>query len=159
MCVTIIRMKTIQLTQNKITIIDDEDFELISQYKWYYGNRYALSGSKIKGKQCTVYMHRLVMNAQEGDEVDHINLDKLDNRKLNLRFCTRSGNMQNSKKHKNNTSGHKGVYWNKYAKKWRAQIVLNYKLIYLGYFKNIEDAVDAYAKASKKYHKEFGRTT
>jgi len=90
-------------------------------------------------------------------ELDHINGVKNDNRISNLRECNRSENQYNRPKFKNNTSGVKGVSWHKRIKKWQAEIQKNNKKIQLGYFTNLEDAAQAYAKASKIHHGEFAR--
>ncbi|WP_252233758.1 HNH endonuclease [Clostridium sp. ZS1] len=81
-------------------------------------------------------MHRFIMNPPSNKLIDHINGNKLDNRKCNLRIVNKSQNAMNSKKPKNNTSGVKGVYWDKRSKKWEASIQVNMKKKSLGYFKN-----------------------
>jgi hypothetical protein len=99
------------------------------------------------------------MNCIYGDgiEVDHINGNTLDNRKSNLRLCSHKENGRNRKLNKNNTSGAKGVNWDKHALKWKCEIRINTKKLYLGLFAEIEQAKKAYAEASKKYHGEYGR--
>jgi len=107
-----------------------------------------------------IHMHREVarrMGLDLSNEIDHINGDKLDNRRENLRSATRSQNKMNSGKPKNNTSGYKGVCWYKRGNKWRAQIGINGKLKHLGYFEDKEEAAKAYKKAAEKYHGEFVR--
>lgn len=89
--------------------------------------------------------------------IDHIDGDTTNNRIENLREATCSQNQANTLKRKNNTSGYKGVSWNKSAGKWVAQIQVNNFKIGLGYFYNIEDAKEAYVKASEGYFKEFSR--
>lgn len=84
--------------------------------------------------------------------IDHINRNPIDNRIENLREVTRSQNQQNRAQDPRNTSGARGVTWSKHSKKWRAQIRINRKTIYLGYFDVVEDAARAYAAAAKKYH-------
>lgn len=91
------------------------------------------------------------------DCIDHKNLDRADNRISNLRNSTMSQNVANAKIRSNNTSGMKGVSWNKNRRKWRAYISFNNKRIELGMFNLKDDAAKAYAKASKRIHKEFGR--
>jgi hypothetical protein len=97
------------------------------------------------------------MNIQNDLHIDHINGNTLDNRKANLRICTRAENNCNIKRRKNNTSGYKGVSFDKRKKKWSAYISKNYKHYFLGYFVTPEEAYIAYCKASKKYHGEYGR--
>jgi len=108
-----------------------------------------------------ILAHRLAWAMHYGlqpKEIDHINGIKDDNRISNLRECTRSQNQANKNKQKNNTSGHKGVFWHKNHNKWTAQIKKNGKHIHLGVFINIDDAVQAYAKATKIHNSEFART-
>lgn len=85
------------------------------------------------------------------DQIDHINRNKTDNRIANLRDVSHKQNGQNASKPSNNTSGHTGVYWYKRDSKWQAKIMHNQKLIHLGYFTTIEDAVSA-RKAAEKFY-------
>lgn len=149
-------MKTIKLTQGKETIVDDEDYEYLSQWKWYYHNGYATrSTNRINGIQTTIRLHKLLTSLKE--EVDHINGNRLDNRKDNLRICSRKENSRNQIKRNNTSSKYKGVSWNKRNQKWMSFITYNYKRIHLGYFYNEIDAAKAYNKAAIKYHKEFAK--
>ncbi len=150
-------MKIIQLTQNKVAIVDDEDYEELNKFNWtyikstytYYASRNDYKNNKVVG------MHRVVMNCPKGMEIDHINGDGFDNRKSNLRICTRSQNNYNNRIRKNNTSGIKGVWWNKRNKKWCVGIRIRYKNKHLGSFSDINDAKLAYEKAAKLYFGEF----
>lgn len=137
--------------------MDDEDFESLSQYKWYFMSKgYAFTQSKQKNKiRHSIYMHRQIMGFPEGLQVDHINGNKLDNRKCNLRLATNSQNHCNRGKQSNNTSGYKGVFWHKRTQKWVARIGLNRKGISLGLYADPKDASAAYLAASAKYHGEF----
>lgn len=103
-------------------------------------------------------MHRWVINAPKSYIVDHINQDTLDNRKKNLRICTHSNNASNSKHYVNNTSGYKGVKWNKKVGKWMAYLMINRRHKTLGYFDNIEDAVACRKQGEEKYFGEFRPT-
>lgn len=122
-------------------IVDDDDYERLSKHSWCMdvGGGYPMTRHKTKAYR----MHKMVMHAPKGMYVDHINRDKLDNRKSNLRIVTNSQNMLNTGMYSNNTSGHKGVVYHKRDKRWVAQVKLNYKNIILGRFKNIDDAVKA----------------
>lgn len=96
------------------------------------------------------------MNPPDGMVIDHINGDKLDNRRQNLRICTSADNAKNQKVQENKigkTSRYKGVYWHKRANKWMARI----GGMYLGIYHSEIDAALVYNEASKKYHGEFGR--
>lgn len=127
--------KFIELTgkrgKGKFVIVDDEDFVRVTKIKWHFDGRYAA----WKPKTGKVYLHRFIMGKGKKD-IDHINRDKLDCRKENLRFVTRSVNIFNKGMNKNNTSGIKGVYWHRGAKKWMVLIGNNY----LGVFKNFNEA-------------------
>jgi len=155
-------MIEIPLTQGQVALIDDEDYELVSQYKWCARwnhntkSYYAVTNiRKSDGTRTTLQMHRLIMDAKKGEEVDHINHDTLDNRKSELRLCTRSENGRNRGAQENNTSGYKGVYWHKPMGKWCAAIKLKGKRIYLGYFQTPEEAHSAYCKAAQELHGDF----
>jgi hypothetical protein len=151
-------MKEIPLTQGKKAIVDDEDYELLNSHKWHYTIRgYArrhIPSPDGRGQK-TIYMHRLIVNIPEGKEVDHVNRDKLDNRKSNLRICTHSENQMNVKAKSNNSSGYKGVHWSSKYKKWIATIYKNGKQIYIGNFCDAETAAHAYDSAAEKLHGDF----
>jgi hypothetical protein len=119
------------------------------------------------GKPKTHKIHRLValtfyfVDDDDDDDklqVDHIDQDKTNNNLLNLRFCSNSENRRNIGLTKTNTSGYKGVSWNKRYKKWLAQIQINRKKKHLGYFNDKDEAYEAYKTASKQYHGDFGYT-
>ncbi len=152
-------MKRIPLTQGKVAIIDDADFEEFSKYKWCAmknGNTFYAVRNYAQPIQMNIWMHRVIMNAQKGQEIDHINGNGLDNRRYNLRLCTRSQNHQNQRIG-GGSSQYKGVCWNKQAGKWQAQIMLNYKTYYLGHFVNEIDAAKAYDRKAKGLFGEFAR--
>lgn len=152
------------LTQGEVALIDDEDFELVSAHKWcarwenHTKSFYALTNiRKPDGKWTLLGMHRLIMNAQHGEQVDHIHHLTLDNRKSELRLCTRSQNQHNRGISTNNASGFKGVSWQDNRNKWQAHICLAGKHKYLGLYSTPEEGHAAYCAASKLYHGEFGR--
>lgn len=103
----------------------------------------------------TQYLHRLLL--PDAEFVDHINGNGLDNRRSNLRLCTRSENARNSRKPSNNSSGYKGVSWHKRTKKWRADIRNENRQRSLGSFDNALDAAHAYDRAARVMHGEFAR--
>lgn len=154
-------MKTLKLTQNQIVLIDDMDYEMLNQFKWCFALRgdkktgYAVRRTSKEDGRKLIPMHRLIMNAPKGMEVDHINRNTLDNRRSNLRLVTRSENLMNRGLLKSNTSNVKGVSWHKHHQKWIVRIQAYRKPIFIGYFKDVENAKKAYAKAAKKYHGEF----
>jgi hypothetical protein len=144
-------------------LIDAEDaYKIQKMGPWRVSNcrgkLYVRNYKIVAGRQVQTMMHRIISNALEGAEVDHINGNTLDNRKENLRLCTHSENIKNQKLRSNNKSGYKGVYFCKNNQKWRSSIRVNGKKFYLGSFNNPEEAYASYCDASKKYHGEFGRT-
>ncbi len=149
-------MKKISLTQGKVTLVDDIDYEYLNQWKWYAakdGNTfYAIRTIKRNGKQTTIHMYQVLAKRLDfQDSADHKNRNGLDNQRSNLRNATQKQQRENQGIPKNNTSGHKGICWDKQRSKWRAQIGHNGKCIYLGLFDNIEDTVKARKEAEEKY--------
>lgn len=155
-------MKEIILTQGQFALVDDEDFEEISKYKWsaakdkerYVAHRNSLS-SEGNGKRRTMLMHRVIMKAPKGKDVDHINRNTLDNRKENLRVCTHAENMRNQKVKYDGFTGFKGVVWNKRNQKYMGQIKFNGKRIHLGYSVDKQELARRYNIAAKKYFGKF----
>lgn len=152
--------------RNFEVLVDDEDVERVSQYKWHLcGNRIHLKSNRFYfqrgcyfGKKKTMEaLHRFILNLKKNDGkfVDHIDHNTLDNRKENLRVCTRKENVRNRSLNKNNISTFKGVYFKKENKKWCAQIMVDNKNIHLGYFQYPEDGAIAYNIAALKYHGDF----
>ena len=146
-----------ELTQGQVAIVDDEDFNELAQYRWKYTHRgYAARYYRRDGKVCITYMHREIMMAPQGMEVDHRNGNKLDNRRENLRLCTRAENARNQPKSKKNTSGFKGVFYQDRKLPWRARIRCgDGRRVNLGSFKTPEDAALAYNAAALRFHGEF----
>lgn len=151
-------VKEIKLTKGMVAIVDDDDYERLSKFGWFYHkNGYAMRSYKIDGNSKKSRMHREVLMAPKGKDVDHINGNKLDNRKSNLRIATRSQNNANSKLSSHNNSGYRGVGWMPARNKWRARIQINGKGIHLGLFETIEEAALAYNAAARKYFGEFAK--
>ncbi len=151
-------MKEIQLTRNQAALVDDEDYEELSKHKWYSAYRKDNQAyyAARKGPQKSLLMHRVIMNVTEPSiYVDHRNRDTLDNRKCNLRLCSGAQNQMNRPVQPNNTSGHRGVSWNKQNNKWHARINVSGKRIFLGYFTDLQNAADIYEKAAEKFFGEF----
>jgi hypothetical protein len=152
-------MKQIPLSQGLFADVDDADFENLNRHKWfafkardtYYAARHSLLGSMI-------LMHREVMKAGRGVQIDHKDHNGLNNTQGNLRIGTHAQNQHNRGKSKVNTTGYKGVTVSKKGKPFQAQIRHNGKHIYLGMFDVAEDAASAYDKAARELHGEFANT-
>ena len=148
-------MKEIELTQGKKSIVDDEDFEILSKFKWYasFNSKTFYAMRSFDGT--TALMHREILRPEPGQIVDHKNGNGLDNRKSNLRVCSHKQNLMNRSKQKNNSSGYKGVALMRDRNKWYASIKVNGKSISLGVYKEKEDAIKAYREASNKFFGEY----
>mgnify|MGYP001587102236 CR=1 FL=1 len=131
-------MKPIKLTQGKYAIVDDEDFEWLNQWKWCVNHDYAVRTVE-KGKM--IWMHKIINKTPTGYLTDHINRNKLDNRKENLRTVTSSQNKINVGLRKDNTSGYAGISWHKKIKKFYVRIKINQKNIDLGYYYDFKYAL------------------
>lgn len=150
-------MKEITLTNsNKLIKVDDEDYQYLNQWEWRLG-RYnsILRGTRKNGIYKSYYIARQIMQTPNGMDTDHINGDRLDNRRTNLRICTHSENMRNKRAmlHKR----FKGVNWYKRMEKWIVKIRKDKKDYHIGYFDSEVDAAKAYNIAAIKYHGEFAR--
>lgn len=157
-------MKTIGLTQGKITIVDDETYEWASKVKWCAlkgrNNFYAVRNSlpDLNGKKRLLRLHREIMKSDEGLQVDHINGDTLDNRRENLRNATGQQNGSAYRKLKiNKTSKFRGVCWIEERQKWAARIQASSKGYNLGRFDREEDAARAYDRAALEKFGEFAQ--
>ena len=157
-------MKKIKLTRNKYALVDDNLFDYLNQWKWYAKSSkwgyYAvreqhISGSGKKEIKERIRMHRLIMNPPKNKQIDHINHNGLDNRKENLRIVTNSQNAMNCRNRSDNTSGYKGITWDKSKNKWQAQIIVNQKNIHLGRYSNIQGAWLARRWGERLYHGEY----
>ena len=149
-------MKKVPIHRSSYAIIDDEDYIEISKYKWRAdGFGYPITNLKIGKMWTTISLHRLLMNAKNGEQVDHKNRNILDNRRNNLRKCDNAQNRQNKGVQSNNSSGFKGVYFHKRDKKYRAKLMANGKIVLEKCFDSKIEAAKAYNEAAKKYHGEY----
>lgn len=159
-------MKEIKLSKGKVAFVNDSDYERVNQFKWtttesknndgvvYYAYR---NVSNKNGVIKSIKLHQFILGeAPEGMIIDHKNGNGLDNRRRNLRFCTKSQNAQNSKK----TAGksiYKGVSWNKYRSRWVAYIRFDNRHIYLGSSKIEKEMAVKYDIAAKLYFGDFAK--
>lgn len=152
-------MRELALKNGGFALVDDEDFECLSRHIW----RKHIRGYVVRHTSgpVTIWMHREIMELPREDErlIDHINGNRLDNRRENLRIATKSQNCHNQGIQSTSTSGYKGVTWHsgRRVNKWIAQISFNGRRIYLGCFDDIHVAAHEYNKAAIKYHGEFAR--
>jgi hypothetical protein len=152
----------IPLTQGKVALVDARDYERISRIKWYankiHNTWYALkNGKRLPGgkKEKPILMHRLILNAPKGIQVDHKNGNGLDNRRRNLRLCTNQENHMNEQKHKRASSRYKSVCFCKQTERWSANIMRDGKRVWLGRHDTEEEAALTYDKAAKEIFGQF----
>lgn len=144
-------MTSIKLTSGNYALVDDDDVKKLSKYNWYENDQgYCYTKYYSNGKQLHLRMHRFIMDTPNGMDTDHINRNRLDNRKENLRIVDRTQNNFNTGVHSHNTSGHKGVAFHKAARKWVARIQYKNKSVHLGLFDDISQAIEARKKAEKE---------
>jgi hypothetical protein len=149
----------IPLTKGQLAIVDLDDVPMLLDYTWcclYSSTRNNYTARiYVFSSNTSTYMHRLLLGAKKGEQVDHINVDPLDNRRCNLRICSSTENNRNRNKRRDNTSGYKGVSWHK--GKWCAQTSYNEKQYYIGRFVDKEDAATAYNFVARELFGEFAR--
>lgn len=156
--------KTIPLSSGFEALVSNEDYEMLAKYKWSISperkNIYAVrnrTNADPADLPSVIRMHRVILQAQPGTIVDHVNLNTLDNRRENLRFCNKGQNNYNRKPSKGKSSQYKGVAWNAKDSVWMSYVTHEGKRTYLGTYKNERDAVIAYNVGAKLLHGEFAR--
>lgn len=156
--------KEIELTKGYVAIVDDDDYDRLSKYKWsaLENNKtvYAVHRFKneLSGKYKMVGMHRFIIGISENYRIDHIDRNGLNNCKNNLRKCSDADNQHNKTIYKNNTTGYRGISFFPKANKnkpFTAHICLNRKLVHIGYFKTDIEAAKAYDKKAIELFGEF----
>lgn len=156
----------IPLTKGYVALVDDEDYEELSQWKWQSqsgGERntaYARRGiyNPYSRRMTTVMMHRVIMGDPADYLIDHKDGNGLNNTRSNLRIATRAENQYNSRINKNNTTGFKGVTFHRNTGKYMAQVSVDGATRYLGLYNSAEAAHYAYCEAAKQLHSEFANT-
>ncbi len=157
-------IEKIKLRQGGFVLIDNIDFELVKKWKWWidkdgYARRWT---PQVDWKRTNILMHREILGLGKQDKVyvDHINRNKLDNRRSNLRIATKSQNGMNIDNNKNNKYGFRGISYalnEKRIKKWQVKLGFNNKNIYIGRFLTKEEAIKARKEAELKYYGQFSR--
>ena len=155
-------VKVINLPNDKYTIVDADEYIELSKYNWHISSGYACRNvyTKVpnsKTERKCLAMHRVINKTPEGLQTDHINCNKLDNRKKNLRSCTNKQNSMNKKSYKSKYSGFKGVSYDKNTNVWVSYISVDGKSIHLGRFKTEVGAAQAYNNIALELHGEFAR--
>lgn len=157
-------MKTIPLSKGFVAQVSDEDYETLAAHCWtaavgkytVYAVRSVKAAHTVTGRTL-VKMHRQIMQAADGEVVDHKDRDGLNNCRTNLRRCGQPGNVANGIRRTNNTSGYKGVSWARGSRKWAASLRKNYVRRHLGLFVDPADAARAYDAAALEAFGEFAR--
>ena len=148
-------MKKIILKKGQTTIVDNDDYEELNQFKWRLGtDGYASRGKRIDGKFTLILLHRVVNQTPAGLVTDHINRNKLDNRKCNLRSVTQSVNRYNTGLPANNKSGYKRLRWHKPSRRWAVEFLKKNSesvqiKIFCKSFKDKDEAINALLAAEK----------
>jgi HNH endonuclease len=157
-------MKRIQLTRGYFALVDDEDYDRVMTLKWHVciikatGRKYAAHNYKKRSRSRDVgvlLMHRFILNAPEGIEVDHRDGNALDNRRKNIRLATHAQNMANRPVRSDSTNGYKGV--RKDGSRWLVRIRIDGKMRHFGSFATIKMAANTYNELAKKIHGDFAR--
>lgn len=147
----------IPLTRGQVALVNDDDYAWLTQYHWHCTSTgYAAARIKQNGKRRYIYMHRLLLDAQPGQFVDHIDGNRLNNTRDNLRFVTRLQNGWNRQR-QSNMSGYKGVSWHDHHGKWQARIQHDGRQFFLGYFDDPVEAALAYDQAAEQHFGPFAR--
>jgi hypothetical protein len=147
----------VPLTQGRVAIVDAEDAERILTHKWYLAGRGYASRNRRASEppDAERLMHRIILSVPPGFQVDHINGNKLDNRRANLRIVTNAQNNQNCGPHRGNSSGFRGVTWDKARGLWMASICADGCHFNLGRFATAEEAARARDRKAREVHGEF----
>jgi len=155
-------VKRLPLTKGKEAVVDDTDYRFANRWKWTLHTKgYAYRRVRQDDKQTVVWLHRVIAERAgigigiKGRYIDHSDRNPLNCRRSNLRAATNSQNLANRGKNRNNTSGRKGVTWDKSRHKWMAQIMVQGRVFYLGRHSKRDAAYAAYLAASYEHFGEY----
>lgn len=158
----IVKIKSSRLRKDRITEpfeiqIDECDIELVNSHKWHIVKGYVSTNIRVDGKKKRHgSLHRMILGDKcKGKVVDHINRDRLDNRRCNLRVCSVKHNAWNSNPHKDSKLKLKGVTYMKHRGTYQASIMISGKKNHLGTYKTAEEAAEVYKRKSIELHGEF----
>jgi len=147
-------MKEIFISPGNVALVDDADYDALAKFKWHLSCGYAC---RYIGNNKHSRMHREILNAPPGTEVDHADGNRLNNQRSNIRLCNGSQNQINKGPQPCNTSGFKGVSWHKQKGRWQAQISVNGRNKYIGHYDTPADAAAAYRAEAVRLHGDFAR--
>lgn len=153
-------MKTINLTKGKVAQVSDEDYDRVACLSWHalQGKTtwYAVHGRRVGKKMQSIYLHKFILGIGDGQEGDHRDRDGLNNQRENLRVCTTTQNQYNRRKYKTGlTSRHKGVSIERRSGKWKLQINVHGKQVYVGLFPTEDEAGRCYNRLTKALYGDF----
>jgi len=152
------RIKISSRDKEMYTFVDDADYEMVSKYRWFVNPQgYVWAGDYSGGwrNRKALLMHRLLMATPVGQTVDHIDHNPLNNQRANLRLASYAQNNMNTRLRSDNTSGHRGVYWESRRNCWRVCINFEHKQIHVGQFKDKQEAITAYDNKAKQLYGQF----
>lgn len=153
-------MKVLPLNRGLSALVDDADYDLVMKYHWYaaWGKTSNTWYAAVTNTKPYIQMHRLILGAKAGEEVDHRDHNGLNNTRANIRICTHRQNHQNMRKYRGGKCPYKGVYFFSHKpvpNPWYVQITVNGKILNLGMFSTPEEGAQAYNEAAKKHFGEF----
>jgi hypothetical protein len=154
-------MKLIPLTKGLFAAVDDSDYDHLQEYKWFAtkGRNKFYAGRCVwrNRRSITILMHREILRPKPNEQIDHADGNPLNNQKSNLRVATPAQNNANRGKTRSNTSGYKGVFWDKTRDRWYAQINVSRKHLFLGRYKSLDLAAAAYQDAALLHYGDFAQ--